>query len=126
MHSPAHRQHPGHAVVEKPVPGRFRARIGADVLAESDRVLEVDEDGCPARYYFPRESVRMDALQRSETHTHCPFKGDASYFAIELHDGLLEDAAWSYERPYDEHRALAGRIAFDPDRIADLQQESCD
>ena len=126
MHSPGHREHPEHRVLEKPVAGRFRARVGADVVADSDDVLEVDEDGSPPRYYFPRDSVRMDAMERSETRTHCPFKGDASYFTMRLYDGKLEDAAWTYEQPYDEHRALAGRIAFDQDKIPDLQQEAAD
>jgi uncharacterized protein (DUF427 family) len=121
MRSPGHQQHPEHQVREKHLPQKLRAQLGADVLAESTDVIEVDEDGNPARYYFPREAVRMDTLERSATTTHCPFKGDATYFTMTLWDGKVEDVAWSYEHPYDEHGALAGRIAFDADRIPDLQ-----
>jgi len=75
MKSPGHRQHPTHRVAETRVPARMRVLYGADVLAESSDVIEVDEDGNPRRWYFPRQDVRMDALEPSETRSHCPFKG---------------------------------------------------
>jgi uncharacterized protein (DUF427 family) len=121
MKSPGHRQHPTHRIVERRDAGRLRVQLGADVLAESNDVIEVDEDGNPRRFYFPRADVRMDALAPSETHSHCPFKGDARYFSLKFGDGLLADAAWSYETPYEEHAGLAGRIAFWSEKFEDLQ-----
>jgi len=121
MKSPGHRQHPTHRVAEKRVPGRVRVLYGADVLAESSDVIEVDEDGNPRRWYFPRRDVRMDALEPSETRSHCPFKGDASYFSLRAGDGLVPDAVWSYEAPYDEHADLAGRVAFWTEKFENLQ-----
>src|SRR4051812_30383942 len=112
MKSPGHQQHPDHRVLEKPVSQRLRAQMGAQVLAESTAAIEVDEDGNPRRFYFPRADVRMAALVPSETRSHCPFKGDARYYSLKLGDRVLADVAWSYETPYDEHAALAGRIAF--------------
>jgi uncharacterized protein (DUF427 family) len=64
----------------------------------------------------------MDALERSDTTTRCPFKGQASYFT--MREGHVKDAAWSYEHPYEEHGELAGRIAFDPERVSDLRFET--
>ncbi len=124
MKSPGHQQHPEHLVVERPVPGRLRVRLGADVLAESADVLEVDEDDNPPRFYFPRIDVRMDALERTSTPTHCPFKGDGVLFAMTIGDGRMPDAAWSYETPYDEHAALKDRIAFWSEKFEDLQFEA--
>jgi uncharacterized protein (DUF427 family) len=121
MRSPGHLNHPEHHVRERRMPQKLCAQLGADVFAESTDVIEVDADGYPARYYFPRAGVRMDTLERSETTTHCPFKGDATWFSMKLWDGIVDDVAWSYEQPYEEHGALAGRIAFDPDRIPELQ-----
>ena len=121
MKSPGHREHPEHKVTEKPVPGKMRAQLGADVLAESSNVIEVDEDQNPPRYYFPRGDVRMDRMTPSETRTYCPFKGEASYFSMELGDGPLPDAAWTIESPYDEHADLKNRIAFYSEKFDGLQ-----
>ncbi len=121
MQSPGHREHPEHHVRQKPVPGRMRAQLGADVLAESSDVIEVDEDGNPPRYYFPRDDVRMDRMAPSATRTYCPFKGEASYFSMELGDGPMPDAAWTIEAPYDEHADLKSRIAFYSEKFDGLQ-----
>jgi uncharacterized protein (DUF427 family) len=121
MQSPGHREHPEHHVLEKPVRGKMRAQIGDDVLAESSRVIEVDEDQNPPRYYFPREDVRMDRMKASDTHTYCPFKGEASYFSMELGDGPLADAAWTLKSPYDEHADLKDRVAFYSEKFDGLQ-----
>ena len=121
MKSPGHREHPEHQVLEKPVRGKMRAQLGADVLAESSNVIEVDEDQNPPRYYFPRSDVRMDRLTPSATRTTCPFKGTASYFSMELGDGPSPDAAWTIETPYDEHADLKSRIAFYSEKFDGLQ-----
>jgi uncharacterized protein (DUF427 family) len=98
------------------------AMLNGKPLADSRDVIRVDEDGSPARVYFPRADVRMDQLQASATTTYCPFKGTAVYFSI-LGDGqqVLKDAAWSYEEPYDEHPDLKGRISFYVERAPQIQ-----
>ena len=121
MQSPGHREHPEHRVIESPVQGRLRAQLGADVLADSDDVIEVDEDGNPPRYYFPRDNVRMDRMTASDTHTYCPFKGEASYFTMEFLDGQMADAAWTLKDPYDEHADLKDRVAFYAEKFDGLQ-----
>ena len=68
----------------------------------------------PVVYYIPRKDVRMDRLVRSSHSTHCPFKGDASYFSVV---GGPENAVWSYESPYDEMLAIKERLAFYPDKF---------
>jgi uncharacterized protein (DUF427 family) len=99
----------------------MRAQLGADVLAESSQVIEVEEDQNPPRYYFPRGDVRMDRLTPSATRTSCPFKGEASYFSLELGNGPVPDAAWTLETPYDEHADLKQRIAFYSEKLDGLQ-----
>lgn len=121
MRSPGHREHPEHRVTEQRVGGRLRAVLGADVLADSDDVIEVDEDGNPPRYYFPRDNVRMDRMSASDTRTCCPFKGEASYFTMEFLDGEMADAAWTLKDPYDEHADLKDCIAFYAEKFDGLQ-----
>ena len=110
--SPGHRQWPGHKVREIPLKDHMRVSIGGETIAESDRVIRVDEDDHPARYYFPREDVRMQKLTPTDTTTRCPFKGEAHYFSIRADGRELEDSVWTYEHPYDEHQDLEGRLAF--------------
>ena len=83
------------------------------VLAESSRPLVLSEEGLPDRYYLDPEDVRMDLLEPSTTTTHCPFKGDASYYSAPG----ASDAFWTYEHPLPERRDIAGLLAPWPGRV---------
>jgi uncharacterized protein (DUF427 family) len=122
--SPGHRQHPGHQVREEHLDHRMTIELDGQRIADSRDVIRVDEDGNPARYYFPRPHVNMDRLERSATTTKCPFKGTARYFSLKLRDGTLADAVWSYEEPYDEHRDLEDRLAFYDDKYRDIHVQA--
>lgn len=119
--SPGHLKWPEHQVRESPASRKVTVDIGAHRIAESRQAIRVDEDHHPVRYYFPRSDVDMSLLERSETTTQCPFKGTAHYFHIILDGRRFDDAVWSYESPYDEHRELKDRLAFYDDNIAAIQ-----
>jgi uncharacterized protein (DUF427 family) len=118
--SPAHQQHPDHRIAQRHLEQRISVTAQGEALAESADVIRVDEDGSPARYYFPRADVKMEKLQPSDTTTRCPFKGTARYFNVVTKEGVLRDAVWSYEQPYDEHRDLKERLAFYDDKVPQL------
>jgi uncharacterized protein (DUF427 family) len=118
--SPGHQQHPEHKVQSLRVQQHMSVTANGEVIAESGDVLRLNEDGSPGRYYFPRGHVKMQKLQPSQTTSECPFKGTARYFNVVLDDGVLHDAVWSYEQPYDEHRDLQGRLAFYDDKVPQL------
>jgi uncharacterized protein (DUF427 family) len=119
--SPGHQKWPDHEVRETRVEQRMTVELGGEVIADSVDVIRVDESEHPTRYYFPRADVRMDRLQRSDTTTECPFKGSADYFSMMLGNQVLKDAVWTYENPYDEHRALEGRVAFYEEHIPGIR-----
>ena len=115
--SPGHQQHPAHQIKETRVERNITAAIDGKVVADSPDVIRVDEDGAPPRYYFARDAVKVDRLERSATTTTCPFKGTATYYSVTQDGRRLDDAIWSYEDPYDEHASLKGRLAFYDDKL---------
>jgi uncharacterized protein (DUF427 family) len=121
--SPGHQQHPDHKVEEHHLPqsAHVIVEVGGQIVADSHDVIRLDEDGHPSRFYFPRSDVSMDKLERSETTSQCPFKGTAHYFTLRAHGRRLDDAVWSYEEPFDEHRELKDRVAFYDDKYRDIQ-----
>lgn len=120
--SPGHQKWPDHHLTERHLGQRIRVSVRGAVLADSTDVIRVDEDGNPARYYFPRADVRMERLQPSETTTQCPFKGSARYFSVGGVGGQpLKDAVWSYEDPFDEHADLKERVAFYDDKVPEIE-----
>jgi uncharacterized protein (DUF427 family) len=124
MKSPGHRNWPDHRVRESRLAGKARVEVERELVADSDDVVVVEEDGHPARLYFPRTAVLMDKLEPSSTTTQCPFKGTARHFNIRVDGRKLADAAWSYEEPFDEHQALKGRLAFYDDKFGDIHVQT--
>jgi uncharacterized protein (DUF427 family) len=103
-----------HRITTRPSLRHVRVEHDGRVLAESDRAMELDETGLPTRFYIPREDVRMELLEPSETTSHCPFKGDATYFS----GPGAKDAFWVYEDPSEEDALpIAGLLAPWPGRV---------
>lgn len=118
--SPGHRKWPDHKVEEQQLRERMRVEAAGRVVAESTDVIRVKEDEHPDRYYFPRADINMSLLERTDTTSECPFKGSAHYYRLNIADKHLDDAAWTYEDPYEEHAALKDRVAFYDDKVREI------
>jgi uncharacterized protein (DUF427 family) len=106
---------PDYRVDLLPRRNRVVVRSESTVIAETLHPLIVDEQDHGLVVYVPRDDVRMDVLEPTDTVTYCPFKGRASHFRVAGSDGT--DVAWSYEEPYPEVARIAGYVAFYQDRV---------
>jgi class 3 adenylate cyclase/uncharacterized protein (DUF427 family) len=102
----------------EPAPRRMRVEFNGAWIADSRRVLVLHETRQPPAYYFPREDVRTELLEKTDRLTHCPFRGNATYWTIRAGGAVAENAAWSYEEPYEDGRPIRGFISFYPDRVS--------
>ena len=105
---------PDHTIDVSFKPIRARALFNGHEIADSRNMLIVREAGYQPVYYFPRGDVTMAFLGRTHRSTHCPYKGDASYFTIARDGEVAENAAWSYEAPYPAMELIRSRVAFYP------------
>ena len=108
---------PDHPIRVLPGGAPVTATIGGTVIASTSRPLLLEEATDLPVYYFPREDVEFAGLTRTDHQTHCPYKGDCSYFTVTAGENVGTNAAWSYEQPYDAVSEIAGYIAFDPDQV---------
>ena len=91
--------------------------IGGSVVADSTRTTMVFETYLPTRYYFVRDDVRTDLLQRSDTVSVCAYKGPATYWSVNLGDRVVRDVAWGYEEPHNYATAVKGMLTFFNERV---------
>ncbi|MEM8784702.1 MAG: DUF427 domain-containing protein [Pseudomonadota bacterium] len=117
---------PRHYMKLKPTRGPVTLKLGERVLAHSEgafRLLEVGYDLYDPVLYVPWTDVSASLARIEAKTTHCPLKGDASYWALE--DAAHSEAiAWSYETPFDFAAVLAGHVAFDPSKITVIEGPS--
>lgn len=92
--------------------GVWTVRSGGAVLGESSHALELIEGSYAPVIYFPRADIAMAMLDRTDKTTHCPHKGDASYFSIVNRSATLDNAVWSYEAPLDAVDEIKDHLAF--------------
>jgi uncharacterized protein (DUF427 family) len=119
--APGFEKYPGHHIVAKAAGVRVRVTFKGELIADTRDAIALEEamgvgkkTVAPVVYYIPRKDVKMERLERTSHRTHCPFKGDASYFSLK---GGPENAVWTYEQPYDEMSVIKELLAFYPDQV---------
>ena len=103
-------------LVIKPAGVRVRITFNGEVVADSRDAVRLDEGDYPPVYYLPRKDVKMERLIRTSHTTHCPHKGDATYFSL-CNGRTARNAVWSYEHPLEGVSAIKEHLAFYPDKV---------
>ena len=122
-----HPRDPYHRVDTIQSDRHIRVEIDGVTVAETTRPLLLFETGLPTRYYIPQDDVRMDLLSLTDTHTHCPYKGEASYWTVDIEGVEHRDVVWGYLDPIAEIPRIEGLLAFYNEKLdiyVDGEQES--
>ena len=99
---------PAHRIFFADYPRRLRAVAGNRVVLDTTRAKLLFETGIPPVPYVPLEDFDQSLLERTDHSTHCPFKGDASYWTVRAGDRVVENAVWAYEDPLPDATWLRG------------------
>lgn len=110
-------------ILAVPTERRVRAFLGGEAIADSTGALILLEKNHTPVYYLPMADVRMDLLEPTSKSTHCPYKGQASYWTIRVGRRTSENAAWAYLDPVDGAEAVKGHIAFYWNRVESWFEE---
>ncbi|MGE7137022.1 DUF427 domain-containing protein [Luteibacter sp. NPDC031894] len=108
---------PDHPITVQKSGGRVVVRSSDRIIADTRNALTLREASYPAVFYIPREDADMASLQRTEHHTYCPYKGEASYFSLPGDEERSINAIWSYEAPHESVASIREHLAFYPDRV---------
>lgn len=101
---------------------RVRVTFAGVTIADSTQTLTLKEASYPAVHYIPRADVKMDLLKPTAHASHCPYKGDASYFSISAGGRSAENAVWSYQQPFPPMAEIKDYLAFYPNRVDKIEE----
>jgi len=105
----------GHTISTHAEDVHVEVRLDGELVASAQRPVLLEETGLPTAYYLPKSDLVLDA-RPIELSTHCPFKGDASYWTIDAGGRTHDAIAWSYEQPKEGAEEIKGHVAFFSDR----------
>lgn len=113
---------PDHPITITPNPHRIRVVLGGVIVAETTRALTLKEAGLSPVQYIPREDAEWDLFEKTNHTTHCPYKGDASYYSLTAGGVEQTNAAWSYETPFPAVAAIKDYLAFYPNKVDAIEE----
>jgi uncharacterized protein (DUF427 family) len=115
---------PAHPISIQPNLGRVVVSIAGRVIADTRNALTLREADYSPVQYIPREDVDFAQLKRTDHATYCPYKGDSNYYSIPAGGEKSVNAVWTYEDPYPGVAQIKGHLAFYPDRVDEIAEES--
>ena len=113
---------PDHPIVISRSGKRVRVTFAGQTIADTMNALSLKEASYPIVFYIPRADADIAALGRTAHHTHCPYKGDASYFTISVGGRTAKNAVWSYEQPFPAVAEIKEHLAFYPNRVDGIEE----
>jgi uncharacterized protein (DUF427 family) len=113
---------PDHPITIAHNGNRVRVIFADTVIADSTRALTLKEASYPDVQYIPRADTDMSLLKPTSHASHCPYKGDASYFTIATNGRSSDNAVWSYQQPFPAMAEIAGYLAFYPKRVDKIEE----
>lgn len=115
--SPGFARNPQKSITVEPLSGTVTVKAGGATIASSTRAKLLTEAPYPPVVYVPFGDIDFSALEKTTNSTHCPYKGDASYWSVTPAGEKGRNAMWAYEQPYDEMDDIRDHGAFYPDRV---------
>jgi uncharacterized protein (DUF427 family) len=115
--SPGFQRNPGYRITVEPFDGVVTVTFSDAIIASTDKALALKEGDYPPILYIPFKDIYFELLRRTDTSTHCPYKGDASYWGVSAVGEFEKDIMWAYESPYDEMQRIRNYGAFYPDKV---------
>ena len=112
-----HPRDPYHRVDTVPSTRHVRVVVDGVTVAESKRPFLLFETGLPTRYYLPAEDIKMELLEGTDTHTSCPYKGEASYWSVNVGENTHKDIVWGYPDPIEESPKIKNLYSFYNEKV---------
>src|SRR3982074_3991086 len=114
---------PDHPISIHNNPARVVVSVAGQVVADTRNALTLREADYPPVQYIPREDVDLSQLERTDPATHCPYKGDCSYYSVPAGGKRSVNAVWTYEDPYPAVAQIKGYVAFYPDKVDEIAEQ---
>ena len=113
---------PDHPITITSNPKRVQVVFNGRVVADTTRARTLQEATLPPVQYIPREDADMTLFARTSHTTHCPYKGDAAYFSLEVDGRIAENGVWTYETPHPAVASIKDHLAFYPSRVDRIEE----
>jgi uncharacterized protein (DUF427 family) len=96
---------------------RVRVEVDGVTVADTTNGSFLFETNLPPRYYMPKTDVRMELLTPTDLATHCPYKGTARYWSVDVNGETHKDIVWGYDRPLPESQKIMGLVSFYNEKV---------
>ena len=109
---------PDHPITIAPLEGTVSVHFKGELVAKSSNAQALKEAQYPSVIYIPRSDISIEHYEKTAHQSHCPYKGDASYFSLKAGGETAGNAVWTYEDAYPAVKAIEGHVAFYTDKVS--------